>query len=110
MIAVVIMWLAFAGVVGWAANEQGRNPAMWVVLSLLLSPLIGFIALIAAGESTGSSKANSGSQSPQVKAKQAETYRVCKRVGEKKFPSDTAQCPHCGDVIHVKDETHPRID
>jgi hypothetical protein len=44
------MWLVFAGVVGWAANEQGRSPAMWVVLSLFLSPLIGFIALIAAGE------------------------------------------------------------
>lgn len=50
MILVLLMWLAFAALVGWAANERGRDPALWVILSLVLSPLIGFIALIAAGD------------------------------------------------------------
>lgn len=50
MILVFIVWLGLAALVGWAANERGRNPALWVILSLVLSPLIGFIALIAAGE------------------------------------------------------------
>jgi len=104
MIAILIIWFACAGFVGWAASERGRNPAIWVVLSLLFSPLIGFIALIAAGEGS------KGSESPQARAKRAESKRVCKREGEKEFPSDTASCPHCGDVIDVGDEMHPRID
>jgi hypothetical protein len=47
---------------------------------------------------------------PQVKAKRTENKRVCKRSGDKAFSSDTASCPHCGDVIDVGDEMHPRVD
>ena len=50
MAAVLIMWLVFAGIVGWVASERDRGPVAWFFLSLLLSPLIGLIALLAAGE------------------------------------------------------------
>lgn len=50
MAVALIMWLLFAGVVGWVASERGRGPVAWFFLSLLLSPLIGLIALLAAGD------------------------------------------------------------
>ncbi len=106
MVGIFVMWLVFAGVVGWVASERDRSPVTWGLLSLLLSPLIGLIALIAAGDGDSGGSEN---QSPQAMARDAQSKRTCKRDGEKEFPSDTAHCPHCGDVINAEDEMHPRV-
>lgn len=49
-VVIFLVWIGLAFLVGYAAGERGRSGVAWGLLSLLLSPLIGFIALIAAGD------------------------------------------------------------
>ena len=50
MIAGVIFWLALCVAVGYVAKERGRDPFLWGVVSAVISPLIGFIVLLAVGK------------------------------------------------------------
>ena len=49
-VVIFLVWLGLAFLVGYAASERGRSGVAWGILPLLLSPVIGFIALIAAGD------------------------------------------------------------
>lgn len=40
-----ILWLGFCVVVAYFANERGRSPVLWGVLSLIISPLLAGAAL-----------------------------------------------------------------
>lgn len=45
-----MLWLAFALIVGVAASKRyGRSGGVWFVISLLISPLLGFLLLAALG-------------------------------------------------------------
>jgi len=46
----VIIWLGVSILVGALASGKGRSGFGWFILSILLSPLIGAIALAIAGE------------------------------------------------------------
>ena len=41
----LIVWLAFAVLVGTAANARGRSGLGWFVLAMLLSPLVAGVIL-----------------------------------------------------------------
>jgi len=41
----LILWLAFAVLVGTAANARGRSGLGWFVLAILLSPLVAGVIL-----------------------------------------------------------------
>ncbi|WP_293729515.1 zinc ribbon domain-containing protein [uncultured Phascolarctobacterium sp.] len=41
----VIIWLMFCGAVGYWADQRGRSPVLWGLLSLVISPLLTGIAL-----------------------------------------------------------------
>jgi len=46
----VIIWLGVSILVGALASGKGRSGFGWFILSVLLSPIIGAIALVIAGE------------------------------------------------------------
>lgn len=46
VLGALIVWLIGCTIVAWIAHAQGRSPSNWFGLSLFLSPLIGFIAVI----------------------------------------------------------------
>jgi hypothetical protein len=51
-IAIALLWVGFAGLVGYAANVRGRSAIGWGLLSLVVGPLIGMVALLAAGKAS----------------------------------------------------------
>jgi hypothetical protein len=51
-VVLFFVWIGLSFLVGYAASERGRSGIAWGALSLLTSPLIGFIALIAAGDAS----------------------------------------------------------
>jgi hypothetical protein len=55
---IFIFWLAFAIIVGVAANTRGRNGGGWFILAVLISPLLAGLLLLALPKSIGSSAAH----------------------------------------------------
>lgn len=46
----ILIWFLLAGLVGYVASKKGRSEISYFFLSLLLSPLVGFLILIAVGD------------------------------------------------------------
>lgn len=46
MEAIILVWIAAAGVCGWLASRKGRNVGAWVVVGLLTG-LVGVLVLAA---------------------------------------------------------------
>lgn len=46
-------WLAFAIIVGVAANTRGRNGFVWFGIAALISPLLAGLLVLALGYKTG---------------------------------------------------------
>ena len=46
ILVAVFLWAVFAGFVAMIANARGRSQLQWFAISFLLSPLIGFIAVV----------------------------------------------------------------
>lgn len=42
----LIGWLVLAAIPAWIATTQGRSPMTWFGISILLSPVVGFLAVI----------------------------------------------------------------
>ncbi len=85
MIAVFV-WVALSIVVGWAGAQKGRSGIGFLLLSLLLSPLIGILVVIAV---------------PRVERAKAP---LKEHAGQKKCTScaewiliDAKKCKHCGE-------------
>lgn len=49
----VVFWLLFAAIVALIAGGQRREPLIWFVVALLLSPLIAFAILLIVGDVLG---------------------------------------------------------
>jgi hypothetical protein len=45
----IILWALFCVAVAILANRYRRNPVVWFLLSLILSPLVGFVLVLALG-------------------------------------------------------------
>jgi hypothetical protein len=41
----LLVWLALSIAVGTVAERRGKNAAMWMVISVLISPLIAYVIL-----------------------------------------------------------------
>lgn len=96
----VLVWFVFSIVVGGVAVGKGRNPLGWFLLSILISPLLGILALIAV---------------PNLKPEHA---RIQELRTSKKCPfcaeyvkQDAVVCRFCGrdisDAEHPKNENLP---
>jgi hypothetical protein len=42
----IVIWVVLATIPAWIASTQGRSPVAWFGISVLLSPLLGFVAVI----------------------------------------------------------------
>lgn len=50
LLILVVSSLAFSALVGFVASSRGRSWENWFLISLFLSPLVGFVAVLAMGE------------------------------------------------------------
>lgn len=66
-----IVWLAFCVVVACLANERGRSPVLWGLLSIVISPLLAGVAL---------AMMENKKQSGEVVKAQMETQQLKDRV------------------------------
>lgn len=46
---ILIIWLLFCGLVGFAAQSKGRSAAGWFLLAFLISPLIAGVVVLIVG-------------------------------------------------------------
>ena len=53
LLTVVIVWVIGATIVAWIAHSQGRSPLTWFGIAVLLSPLLGFVAVILSAPKKG---------------------------------------------------------
>jgi len=107
-IAIILGWLAGAGLVAFVAGEKNRSPGGWALISLLFSPVLSLLALIAAGDGRAGGSSSSSSSS-STRSRPAINKRKCKKVDGKTLASDRSHCPHCGDTIDAGDSNHPRV-
>lgn len=91
---IIAIWAFFAVLVGVLGASFGRNGFGWFLLSLLLSPIIGAIALLIVGRAvTEESRAGRRSQiqCPECKERILSDARVCKHCGHRLLPAETPQ-------------------
>ncbi len=74
LIIIILLWLVLGFAAGAYAGRLDRSAVGWALFSLILSPLIGFIVLLALGP--------------------AQARRPCPKCAEKILPS-AKLCPHC---------------
>lgn len=76
---VVVLWLIFAVLVGVYADSKNRNGVAWGILSILLSPLLCWLMLLAIGQP--GPNANTHKRCPSCAEWCANEARVCKHCG-----------------------------
>jgi hypothetical protein len=74
----VVAYTCFAIAAGWYADRLGRSGIFWGIFSLVLSPLIGFVMLLALGDRNDDE----------------EERLPCPFCAEMILPAATV-CPHC---------------
>lgn len=89
----VLFWVVLALVVGIFASGRGRSGVGWFLLSLLLSPLVGFVLVAVLQNLSGTQQAASG-----VIAPGPDTHVRCKACQEWVQPMATV-CKHCGAAL-----------
>lgn len=105
---IIILWLAFCIAVGAYANKKGRSFLFFALLSVVISPIGGLIALLVIGEKkpeiTGSSSASApGYQQPtSFKSNVSDSDQAvsfCPNCGAMLTPG-AKFCPKCGNQIN----------
>lgn len=80
---VLLFWGGLSVVVAVAANSRGRSPIGWFVLSVVISPLIAGLLVLALG----------GPKSPAATYYDPDTKTLA-------VPnSDTKKCPECAEIV-----------
>lgn len=83
----IALWLILAIAVGVYASKKGRSAGGFILLSLILSPLIGFIFALAADDHKN-----------VVVQPNEETHKKCPYCAEL-ILKDAKKCKHCGSEI-----------
>lgn len=92
MITTIIFWLLFAYLVGKYAEKKGHNFATYMVISLLLSPLVGFIIALVSGDNKPKETIAKPTQQQFVSYQQLTNNHIDQQ-------SEGSFCPHCGSKV-----------
>lgn len=84
---IAIFWILFSVAVGLYAGSRGRGSGNWFVLSLLISPLIGFIFVLASND-----------LAKEAAAPGEHNHVRCPHCSEWVLPLANT-CKHCGKAI-----------
>lgn len=110
MFITLIAWLGFAYLVGKYAEKKGRGLWSFFLLSLLLSPIVGFIIAIILGKKepekpfivpdqfVSTPKSMSPLQEQMSHIREQEEVSFCPNCGSKVLSRFT-QCPNCGEQL-----------
>ena len=100
----IILYIIFCIIVGAAASNRGRSGIGYFFISLLLSPLIGFIIILVLGENKNIRKDRLYEEA-EIKETVALKYRennstVFRNVTDNLITyNDTRKCPFCAELI-----------
>ena len=91
---IVLLWLAFCIAVGAYANKKGRSFLFFALLSVVISPIGGLIALLVIGEKKPEITGSSSTSAPDY---QQQPTSFTSTVSD----SDKAVsfCPNCGTML-----------
>lgn len=87
-----LLWIALSVAVGLLADKRGRSIGAWVMVSLLCSPLVGFIFLLVMDDRA------------YLRQQPAEPMRSCVACAELVLSMATV-CKHCGAAL-TPDKSH----
>lgn len=90
----VITWAAFAMAVGMFAGSRGRSGFGWFVLSMLISPLLGFIFCAV----SSNLKVDAALKLAKDAVPSEKTHVRCPRCAEFVLPQATV-CKHCSATL-----------
>jgi hypothetical protein len=100
-----ILYFIFCIIVGRAASNRGRSGIGYFLISLLLSPLIGFIIILALGENKNIRRKRIY-EDAAIRESVASKYRernsniVFRNVSNNLLAdNETKKCPYCAELI-----------
>jgi hypothetical protein len=73
-----VVWIVFSFVIGSMAGKRGRSPALYFLISMLLSPVIGLLVLLVQGPNA-----------EKIEAEKLESGELC-------------QCPFCAELVKAE--------
>jgi Double zinc ribbon len=107
VVEAILGWIVFSGLAAWIASQKGRSAFGMLVLSLVLSPLVGIIVALVLNPRTASDQPieRTHTKCPACKELVRKDASKCKHCGEnltpQQIPLATAGplmvlCPECG--------------
>lgn len=90
----VIFWLFLCVLIGIFAHKRGRFGFGWGIVSLTLSPLVGWLIVLALPDVGKSTESKDGLGNAITEA----THKRCPACREV-IRRDALKCRHCGEVI-----------
>jgi len=84
MIEILLLWFVLCILVAWIGTQKGRSGWGFFFLSFFLSPLIGFLVVLALP-----------AKAPGVSTPRGSDLILCSACG-RPHRADTNDCPHCG--------------
>lgn len=91
---IVLVWILISILLWPIANNRGRNGAAWFVLSLLISPLLALLFLLASKDLSSTKSENSTQHEPQHKDK-----IDCEKLSFFDQEQDEKKCIFCAETI-----------
>lgn len=84
-----VLWLVCSGIVAFMAWRRGRSPIAWLVASIFLSPIVGYLVVRGLGENT---------TLIDRRRLESDSFKQCPHCG-RSTPEESAICQACGRVI-----------
>lgn len=93
---IAFFWIALSILVAVIANSRGRNVVGWLALSLILSPVIGLIGVLALPSQAGAS-------APAAPNRFIDPPRPLKPYHGPSYDDEapTRMCPACAEIVHA---------